>query len=268
MTDSSELLNIDKRRKALEEEAQAITDELTTSIDGKPPMGVSTPLIDEEGYPRGDIDVYRARHLRKRLNEIRFDHSSLMKNMEGQMVHTAEAAQNEQEMQARTKRKPKPKLDPISGKWVVRNWDGTVAGVENGHLRSFDKIGSDADAQMGTDAEKPLNLTNATTASSQPVEEDIPPFAKIENVLPGSPAQEAGLKMDDFIIKFGTIDYANHRHLRALGEIVSNAHLDGSGVTVLISRTTNGTERKMTLKLKPKTWSGNGLVGCVFSPML
>jgi hypothetical protein len=34
--------------------------------------------------------------------------------------------------------KPKPRLDPEStGKWVVMNWDGTVAGVAGGDKRHF-----------------------------------------------------------------------------------------------------------------------------------
>lgn len=89
MTESperKELLNLDEKRKALEEEASVITDELMTAVDGKEPMGISTPLVDEEGYPRADIDVYRARHLRKRLNEIKYDHDVIMKKIEQEML--------------------------------------------------------------------------------------------------------------------------------------------------------------------------------------
>jgi hypothetical protein len=86
MTDNTELLSLDQQRKALEEEASAITSELTASIDGKEPMGISTPLVDKDGYPRADVDVYRARYLRKRLHEIRFDHDGLMKQMEQQIL--------------------------------------------------------------------------------------------------------------------------------------------------------------------------------------
>jgi hypothetical protein len=32
---------------------------------------------------------------------------------------------------------PKPKYDPAPGKWVIRNWDGTVAGVNNGDQGRF-----------------------------------------------------------------------------------------------------------------------------------
>ena len=44
-------------------------------------------------------------------------------------------AQDEEEKKARLAPKPKPKFDPKSGKWVVKSWDGSVAGVENGEMR-------------------------------------------------------------------------------------------------------------------------------------
>ena len=86
MSEQSEMIKLDKKRQSLEEEAAAITEELTTSIDGKEPIGISTPLVDDAGYPRADIDVYKARHSRKRLNEIKFDHSLIMKKMEDQIL--------------------------------------------------------------------------------------------------------------------------------------------------------------------------------------
>ena len=90
--DKTQLFQLDKRRHAMEEEASAIIDELTSSPpptdDGKTvePMGISTPLVDEEGYPRADVDVYRARHLRKRLNELKFDHVLIKKKIEETMM--------------------------------------------------------------------------------------------------------------------------------------------------------------------------------------
>ena len=48
---------LNAQRQALEHEAAAITSELTDSSSGKPPMGIDTPLVDAEGYPRADIDL-------------------------------------------------------------------------------------------------------------------------------------------------------------------------------------------------------------------
>ncbi len=77
------LKTLDAKRKALEMEADAIESELTCeSPEGEPPMGIDTPLTDADGYPRGDIDVYRARTLRQRLAVIRSDHKAIMKDIE------------------------------------------------------------------------------------------------------------------------------------------------------------------------------------------
>jgi hypothetical protein len=78
------LATLDVQRKAMENEADAIYLELTTPLpDGVEPMGINTPLVDQEGYPRGDIDVYRARSLRNRFRIIQTDHK----------VHSAQVEQ-------------------------------------------------------------------------------------------------------------------------------------------------------------------------------
>ena len=178
---------------------------------------------------------------------------------------------SEEEIKSRKQRKPKPKFDPVSGKWVVRNWDGTIAGIENGHLRSFDDIGkkmTEPDVHNMTNNGDSGSTMDDEMIQSLTIEEELIPYATIVSVADQSPAHEAGLKKDDKIVKFGTIDHFNNRNLRALGEVVSNAHVDGTGVAVVLRRTSaEGLERKLTLRLKPRTWSGNGLVGCVFSPV-
>ncbi len=161
------------------------------------------------------------------------------------------------EIESRRKRKPQPKFDPETGKWVVRNWDGTIAGVENGHLRCFDKIGTESD---NTIAEGSATLNQPKSVIQQ--EPELPPFAKIETVLKNSPAMEAGLLKGDLIFKFGTIDYSNNRKLKALGELVANAR--STGIILNVGRN----NKKISLKLHPRQWSGKGLVGCTFSPTL
>jgi 26S proteasome non-ATPase regulatory subunit 9 len=49
-------------------------------------MGIHTPLVDNEGYPRADIDVFRARTLRRRFIEIQNDHKALMGRIERGLV--------------------------------------------------------------------------------------------------------------------------------------------------------------------------------------
>jgi 26S proteasome regulatory subunit N4 len=49
---------------------------------------------------------------------------------------------------------------------------------------------------------------------------DETPFAKVNSVVPGSPADTAGLKADDRIIRFGTVDWMNHDKLVKVSEAV------------------------------------------------
>jgi hypothetical protein len=141
---------LDVQRRSLEFESEAIVTELTTSDNTRiPPMGIDTPLVDREGFPRNDIDVLRARTLRGRLMTIRTDHKLLLQQIDAQLAiltaatKAAAAAEGgggvgsgddeqhmkeeiEEEMAARSAPKPKPKFDPLTGKWVVRNWDGSM----------------------------------------------------------------------------------------------------------------------------------------------
>lgn len=47
------------------------------------------------------------------------------------------------------------------------------------------------------------------------------PFAKVNSVVAGSPADSAGLKAGDTITKFGWVDWTNHDKLSRVAEAVS-----------------------------------------------
>lgn len=68
---------------------------------------------------------------------------------------------------------------------------------------------------------------NSTAASQSPAGQSAPPaaleapFAKVNSVVAGSPADEAGLKVGDSITKFGWVDWTNHDRLGRVAEAVS-----------------------------------------------
>jgi len=224
--------------------------------------------VDGEGFPRADIDLFRARELRKRLKEIQGDYKNVMKQIESGLLSHGTKSDNIQlketldEKKARLAPKPKPKYDPISKKWVVQNWDGTVAGIESGHLKSFDQIG--------------LVQNHATTDVSKvsDVKEKPVPFAIIDEVFPESPADKAGLRVNDLIVEFGTAVYKNHQDLAAITRLV----LDSSNISILVLRrkkedinlidtahmyVTNPDEwHTIRLRIQPMPWDGRGRLGC------
>jgi 26S proteasome non-ATPase regulatory subunit 9 len=248
---------IDVKRKSLETEADAIVLELTSPLEnGGEPMGIDTPLVDEEGYPRADIDVYRARTLRSRLNIIRTDHKALTKQMEESLQKFAafknpnkeEAA----ELEKRLAPKPKPKFDKKTGKWVVMNWDGSVAGVTGGENRSFHEL----DKDVPTVEQVRQDLEQVNTAI------ELIPFARINFVAPDSPAAEACLEENDLILAFGGINHENHNDLQAIGELVPKTAADNKELEVQILRQGSN----LFVKLKPRPWHGRGLLGCHIVP--
>ena len=85
-----ELLNrMAAQRDALELEAEAIASELNSpGPNNELPAGIKTSLIDKEGFPRGDIDLFNVKAKRQRLAVINTDHKALMSQIE-RVLHMA-----------------------------------------------------------------------------------------------------------------------------------------------------------------------------------
>ena len=77
------------QRDALELEAEAIASELNSpGPNNEAPAGIKTSLIDKEGFPRGDIDLFNVKAKRQRLAVINTDHKALMSEIE-RVLHMA-----------------------------------------------------------------------------------------------------------------------------------------------------------------------------------
>ncbi|KAI0648105.1 hypothetical protein C8Q79DRAFT_1008460 [Trametes meyenii] len=61
------------RKDAIEAEMEAQFSILQSNA-----VNMDTPLVDHEGFPRADIDVWAVRHARVRIIELRNDHKTLM----------------------------------------------------------------------------------------------------------------------------------------------------------------------------------------------
>lgn len=76
-----ELRELDARRAKLEEKMKALIDSLE-----KGGCGISGSLVDEEGYPRSDVDLYLVRSQRHELNCLRTDHRVLRTDIEQKLL--------------------------------------------------------------------------------------------------------------------------------------------------------------------------------------
>jgi 26S proteasome regulatory subunit N4 len=104
----------------------------------------------------------------------------------------------------------------------------------------------------------------AAVQTSPPVPET--PFAKVNSVEPGSPANEAGLKAGDQIRRFGTAIWSNHERLRKVGDTVQQNL--GRPIQVKVLRSSGGTSQELELRVTPRQgWGGRGTLGCHIIPI-
>lgn len=70
-------------------------------------------------------------------------------------------------------------------------------------------------------ASRPERQTATTGSNTSGREALEAPFAKVNSVVPDSPADTAGLKAGDSILRFGTATWMNHEKLSKVAEVVS-----------------------------------------------
>ncbi|XP_043099246.1 26S proteasome non-ATPase regulatory subunit 9 [Puntigrus tetrazona] len=185
-----------KRKDDIEEQIQAYYDMLQT--DG---VGMDAPLVDLEGFPRADVDLYKVRTARHNISCLQNDHKAIMVEIE-EALHKLHAT-------ARVKQE------------------------------------KDESRMEGPDSTVSLPAA----------------FALVDAVTQGSPAFQAGLRVGDEIIEFGSINTQNFRTLRDVASVVQ--HSEGKSLRVGVIR--SGQEAH--LNLTPKQWSGRGLLGCNLVPV-
>mmetsp|Transcript_5312 Transcript_5312/g.7052 ORF Transcript_5312/g.7052 Transcript_5312/m.7052 type:complete len:139 (-) Transcript_5312:220-636(-) len=89
-------------------------------------------------------------------------------------------------------------------------------------------------------------------------------FLVVDTVSPDSPAERAGLKQFDEILKLGSINHKNQTS-EALRNIV--AHSEGKPIELVVKRGNDRGGGLEKLILVPKRWRGQGLLGCFLKPV-
>ncbi|KAJ9100941.1 hypothetical protein QFC19_005337 [Naganishia cerealis] len=135
---------------------------------------MTSPLVDPEGFPRADIDVYTVRLARAAIARLRNDHRAVVEEM-GRLLRVVYAVQ-----------------------------ESSTTSLQNGL--------SDGASNGTGNAE---HIFSNGTSRSQPA------LAKVNAVSPGSPAAQAGLEKNDFIMEFGALN--GDDSLADVGELVARS---------------------------------------------
>ena len=78
-------------------------------------------------------------------------------------------------------------------------------------------------ARLALQASDPAAAQQPPQGPSAPPAALEAPFAKVNSVVAGSPADTAGLRVGDSITRFGWVDWTNHERLSRVAEAVSQS---------------------------------------------
>ena len=253
-----ELIQEAERAKAsLEAEAEAIAVELDAPVaeTGAPGPGLKGPLVDAEGYPRADVDLYRVRTLRGRHATIRTDHKARRSASAKRSRGDAAAAAS---WILRTSRgaPPRPRAGILRDERAVCAQD-LMKKIEALLPLALAPTADDEDATM---ADGPWAA--ATIPASEPATPTPPeappagaPFCGVVEVRGGSPAAAAGLRVGDRVVKFGDATALSDVKRFVLSNV-------GEPFGVWVRRDSG----LLRVALTPQAWAGEGLLGCRLVP--
>ncbi|KAJ4425797.1 hypothetical protein ANN_27422 [Periplaneta americana] len=124
-------------------------------------------------------------------------------------------------------------------------------------------------SSMMTHIEQGLHMLHAQQREGVGLPADPPrtvirhtePIARVNFVAQNSPAEEAGICVEDLIVEFGSVHAGNFRSLHDIGAVVQ--HSQGQQISVCVKRH----DELVRLRLVPHIWAGRGLLGCNIIPV-
>ncbi|KAL2812498.1 hypothetical protein BJX63DRAFT_396484 [Aspergillus granulosus] len=138
-----------------------------------------------------------------------------------------------------------------------------MSSIEKGIHTHFAGLQRAADEAPATaTANLSVNQPSGTNTPSAGVSA-LTPFAKVNSIVSGSPADQAGLRTGDKIRSFGSVNWLNHERLSKVAEVVQRN--EGRTIIVKITRneaaSSNNVDRDLEL-VPRRDWGGRGLLGC------
>ncbi|XP_026750523.2 26S proteasome non-ATPase regulatory subunit 9 [Galleria mellonella] len=200
-------------------------------------IGMREPLVDSEGFPRNDIDVARVRHARHRIICLQNDHKDKMKEIEvaldefyagGRADGAGPSNMNVHQ----------PNANGHVPNGHIPNGHGSNGYLPNGHA---------SNGVANGEAHQPPPRNEAS------IEQQVTPIALVVNVCEGSPADLAGLRSDDAIIQFGSLNSRNTEEpsLAPMEELVT--HSIGRRIQVKVKRGNS----VLNLVVVPRPWQSD-----------
>ena len=114
----------------------------------------------------------------------------------------------------------------------------------------------------GTSSATPVN-DKVETNNDYVINSNSVPIAKLDEILPESPAATAGIEENDLLLSFGGITSNTESCMAAVAQLVGQHVNQTISITVMRGKS----KEIVQLQLVPKPWGGRGLLGCHLSPI-
>ncbi|KAF9096330.1 26S proteasome non-ATPase regulatory subunit 9, partial [Mortierella sp. AM989] len=210
-----------KQKDDIEDEIRKAQDELQSQK-----VGMTEKLVDNNGFPRSDIDLVVVTSARSKIVRLKNDHKGIMIKIE-ETLHAVHAEALAEKQKRETERKLQ---EETSGASTSASSAGTSSVSTPQQQRTSDIV-----------EEKPLT-----------------PFARVNAVAPDSPAKEAGLLQGDRIVVFGAVNIKTPDVLPSLSQHVQSRENKPIVVKVLRGEST---ELQSLILVPRQGWGGRGLLG-------
>ena len=235
---------LDERRRAIEAEITTIVTQLE-SAPGSP--GVSSSLVDAEGFPRADVDIHAVRRDRHRRAVLQTDHERVMKELEEALEQLHAAARDFGSITTGVSHMHVGS----TGESASMNGNVVVAATRDAHEMDIDDANTTSNGggvHGNGSVENGSNGHRQNTASA---------LALVNHVASGSPAAAGGLEVGDLVVEFGSASAMRGHTIETIAEVTATS--ENRALDVVVMR--QGIVRRLSVT-PSRTWAGRGLLGC------
>ena len=111
-------------------------------------------------------------------------------------------------------------------RYTVRTTRARIIRLRNDYKAVMNRIEAEvhahfAEASTREESTAATDIAVVPISSSSSGDTSDTPFANVNSVIPGSPADTAGMQAGDHIIRFGIVNWLNHDKLAKVSEVVS-----------------------------------------------
>jgi 26S proteasome non-ATPase regulatory subunit 9 len=136
-----------QKKDSIEEEINVLYEILNSpGANGSPPVGIKGKLVDDEGFPRADVDVHNILIMRNRFICLQNDHKAVMKDIAEALVALHSFSRPQASPEAVTVDEPSATSIPLESKTDALESDSALPTPTSG-FAIVDELSDDSPAQ-------------------------------------------------------------------------------------------------------------------------